>query len=367
MTLMKVARRGVSTAIIAAIMIVVIAVGVAAYAVSTMSGRTTTVTSTSTLVSTSVALAPLISYSADAYAVEATALLNGFTQSTGVPVVPVKSGGSFADANQIAAGAPDDVFISVALSATGPAYLKNLSSNWAIGFASDQMVLAYSNSTQTSAATSIINLANTAEKSNTTADWNSFYTSLTSGSVKIGISNPVSDPAGLRGWLVLEAAGYLYFGGNQQAYVGPLLQNKGNVTGTNAAALVAPLQAGQIQFLFIYKSAAVMDKLGFLTLDSHVNLGSSNLSSFYSKFSYEDSAGTTKGAAIVLCITIPLSAVNTVEALEFVQYVVYNAKTLSSYGVQPFATAMLYNNLPPPASIQALVSQGLIVEAGPLP
>ena len=367
MTLMKVARRGVSTAIIAAIVIVVIAVGVAAYTVSTMSGRTTTVTSTSTLVSTSVALAPLISYSADAYAVEATALLNGFTQSTGVPVAPVKSGGSFADANQIAAGAPDDVFISVAFSATGPTYLKNLSSNWAIGFASDQMVLAYSNSTQTSAVTSIVSLANTAEESNATSDWNSFYTSLTSGSVKIGISNPVSDPAGLRGWLVLEAAGYLYSGGNQQAYVNPLLQNKGNVTGTNAAALVAPLQAGQIRFLFIYKSAALSDKLSFLTLDSHVNLGSSNLSSFYSKFSYKDSAGTTKGAPIVLCITIPLSAVNTVEALEFVQYVVYNAKTLSSYDLQPFATATLYNNVPPPASIQALVSQGLIVEAGPLP
>jgi molybdate/tungstate transport system substrate-binding protein len=375
MTDMKVARRGVSTAIVAAMVIVVIAVGVAAYAVSTMSGRTATVTSattatvtsTSTSVSISVALAPLLSYSADAYAVESTSLLNGFSQSTGVPVAPVKPGGSFADANQIAAGAPDDVFISVALSATGPAYLKNLSSNWAIGFASDQMVLAYSNSTQTSAVTSIVSLANTAEKSNATSDWNSFYTSLTSGSVKVGISNPVSDPAGLRGWLVLEAAGYLYFGGNQQAYVSPLLQNKDNVTGTNAAALVAPLQAGQIQFLFIYKSAAVTDKLSFLTLDSHVNLGNSNLSSFYSKFSYKDSAGTTKGAAIVLCITIPLSAVNTVEALEFVQYVVYNAKALSSYGVQPFATAMLYNNVPPPASIQALVLQGLIVEAGPLP
>ena len=376
---MKAARRGASTVIIATIVIVVIAVSIAAYAVSTMSGKSTTVTSTktaistsisvstSTLVSTSVALAPLLSYSADAYAVEATALLNGFSQSTGVPVAPVKSGGSFADANQIAAGAPDDVFISVALSATGPKYLKNLSSNWAIGFASDQMVLAYSNSTQTSAVTSIVRLANTAGETNATSDWNDLYTSLTSGGVKIGISSPVSDPAGLRGWLVLEAAGYLYSGGNQQAYVSPLLQNEGNVTGTNAAALVAPLQAGQIQFLFIYKSAAVTDKLSFLTLDSHVNLGSSNLSSFYSQFSYEDSAGTTKGAAIDLCITIPLSAVNTVEALEFVQYVVHNAKTLSTYGLVPFATAMLYNNVPPPATIQALVSQGLIAEAGDLP
>jgi len=366
---MKVAGRGVSTAAIAiaVVVIVVIGAGVAAYEVSTMPGRTATVTTTSTLVSTSVALAPLLSYSADAYAVEATSLLNGFSQSTGVPVAPVKSGGSFADANQIAAGASDDVFISVSLSATAPTYLKNLSSDWAIGFASDQMVLAYPNSTQTSAVTGIISLANTAERSNATSDWNSFYTSLTSGNVKIGISNPVSDPAGLRAWLTLEAAGNLYSGSNQQAYVNPLLQNKDNVTGMSAAALVAPLQAGQIQFLFIYKSAAVSDKLSFLTLDSHVNLGNSSFGSFYSKFSYVDSAGTTRGAPIVLCITVPLSAVNTVEALEFVQYVVHNADTLSSYGLQPFAIAMLYSNVPPPAPVQALVSQGLVVEAGPLP
>ena len=360
---MKAASRGISTAIVAVVLILVIAAGFVAYAFYTTSGRTTTVTSTTT----SVVLSPLLSYSADAYAVEATALLNGFSQSTGVPVAPVKSGGSFADANQIAAGAPDDVFISVSLSATSTAYLKNLSSNWAIGFASDQMVLAYSNSTQISAVTNVISLANAAETSNTTTDWNSFYTSLTSGTVKIGISDPVTDPAGLRGWLVLEGAGYLYSDGNQQGYVTPLLQSKGNVTGANAAALVAPLQAGQIQFLFIYKSAAISDKLNFITLDDHVNLGNSSLGAFYSKFSYTDSPGTTKGSPIVLCVTVPLSSANTVEALEFVQYVVYNAKSLSSFGLQPFAKALLYNNVSPPASIQALVSQGLLTEVGPLP
>jgi len=311
--------------------------------------------------------APLISYSADAYTAEVTSLLNGFATSTGAQVAPLKSGGSFADANQIAAGAPDDVFVSVSLSATSSQYLKNLTSNWAVGFASDQMVLAYSSTAQVSATTNIINLANTAATSNATSDWNAFYAALTSGGVKLGISNPVSDPAGLRGWVVLEAAGYLYSGGNQQAYVAPLLQNNANVTGTNAAALVAPLQAGQIQFLFIYKSAAISDGLKFLTLDSHVNLGSPSLGAFYSQFSYTDSAGKSAGAPIILCVTVPLSAVNVAEALQFVQYVVQNAKSLSSSGLQPFSVAMLYNNVPPPAPIQALVSQGLVASAGALP
>lgn len=353
---MRTDRRGVSTIAAASVTAVIAVILIASYVVYTKPAETVT----------SIG-APLISYSADAYTAEVTSLLSGFATSSGAQVAPLKSGGSFADANQIAAGAPDDVFVSVALTATSSQYLKNLTSNWAVGFASDQMVLAYSNATLTSAATNIIDLANTAAKSNATSDWNGLFAALTSGTVKIGISNPVSDPAGLRGWLVLEAAGSLYSGGNQQAYVSPLLQNTGNVTGTNAAALVAPLQAGQIQFLFIYKSAAVSDGLKFVALDAHVNLGSPSLSSFYSTFSYTDSAGKTAGAPIILCITVPLNAVNTAEALQFVQYVIQNAKGLSSYGLQPFTVAMLYNNVPPPAPIQALVSQGLVSEAGPLP
>ena len=55
------------------------------------------------------------------------------------------------------------------------------------------------------------------------------------------------------------------------------------------------------------------------------------------------------------------------EALQFVQYVVHNAKSLSTFGLQPFPVAMLYSNVTPPAPIQALVSQGLITNAGALP
>jgi hypothetical protein len=101
-------------------------------------------------------------------------------------------------------------------------------------------------------------------------------------------------------------------------------------------------------------------------MDRHVNLGDPTLGAFYSKFSYKDSAGVTAGAPIILCITIPLSSVNTAEALEFVQYVIKNAGTLSSYGLQPFSPVRLYSNVSPPTPISELVSQGLIVQAGSL-
>jgi molybdate/tungstate transport system substrate-binding protein len=227
------------------------------------------------------------------------------------------------------------------------------------------MVLAYSNATQSNSNdASIINAGKQALTSNATGDWNSFFTSLTSGSTKLGISNPVTDPAGLRGWLVLEAAGYLYAGGNQQAYASALLKSGSNATGTNAAALVAPLQSGQIQFLFIYKSAAIADHLGYLSLDRHVNLSDSTLGSFYSKFSYTDSAGVTAASPIILVITVPLVSLNQAEALQFVQYVVKNSASLASYGLVILQKPNLYHNVTPPPAIQLMLAQGLIVDAG---
>ena len=379
---MSTGNRSFSRVAIAVIMALIIVVGVLAFLYATSTGTTTTVTSTAvsttsttlTSVSTSTSLVtsgPLISYSADAYATETTSLLSGFTKSTGIPTAPVISGGSNADASSIKAGAPDDIFISSALSATAPSHLGNLSANWAIGFATDQVVIAYSNATMAnSPASNIVSMGQTAEKSNATSDWNAFYTALTSGSVKVGISNPVSDPGGLRGWLVLEAAGYLYSGGNQSAYVLPLLKSQANVTAANSADLVVPLQSGQIQFLFIYKSAAISDGIGYVSLDDHVNLSDSSLAGYYAMFSYTDSAGKTTGAPIVLVVTVPLSSVNTAEALEFVQYLVKNMGSLSAYGLVIPKTALLYSGLSSiselPQPIQALLAQGLLVQKGPI-
>jgi len=374
---MKMNRRAVSTIAAAAVVAVVVVILVAALALSSAPAKTTTSSATSSSVSTSTSAAtstssskeaPLITYSADAYATEVTSLLSGFSSSTGVQVAPVKSGGSTADASAIKAGAPDDVFVSASLSATSSQYLGNLTANWAIGLATDQLVVAYSNSTtQTAATNNIIGLANTAIKSNATSDWNDFFTALVGGTVKVGISAPAQDPAGLRAWLVLEAAGYLYSGGNQQAYVSALLSDQANSTGASAAVLVAPLQAGDIQFLFTYKSAAISNHLNYIALDSHVNLGTPSLGSFYSQFSYTDSAGVTKGAPILICVTIPLSVVNSGEALQFVQYVVQNAKSLATFGLVPLTPDLLYENTPPPAAIQQLVTQGLIANNGALP
>lgn len=375
---MKVQRRGISTAAVASVVVVAVVIVMAALVFSSTPAKSTTSstsaasvpTPTSTVTSTSTSKeAPLITYSADAYATEVTSLLNAFSSSTGVQVAPAKSGGSTADASAIRAGAPDDVFVSASLAATSAQYLGDLTANWAIGLATDQLVVAYSNDsiTQTAATNNIVGLANAAIKSNATSDWNNFFAALVGGTVKVGISAPAQDPAGLRAWLVLEAAGYLYSGGNPQAYASTLLSDRANETAASAALLVAPLQAGDIQFLFTYKSAAISNHLDRIALDSHVNLGTPSLDSFYSQFTYTDSAGVTKGAPIVICVTIPLSVINSAEALQFVQYAVQNANSLRTFGLVPLAPALLYESTSPPAAIQQLVTQGLLANSGPLP
>jgi molybdate/tungstate transport system substrate-binding protein len=231
------------------------------------------------------------------------------------------------------------------------------------------MALAYTNaSLQSANAKAVVSAYNSAVVSNTTAAWNNFFSTLSSGSVKIGISDPNADPAGYRAWIVLEAASQAY-AGNQSFFGNRMLSNKGNVTGASAADLVGPLQTGQIQFLFIYKSAAVGDKLNYLQLPDQVNLGNPADSSFYSKFSYTISTGVQKGGLIALFITVPADSTDTADSLQFVVFVVKNSATLlSPFGLVPFRPPQLYstNSTTIPQPLQQLVTQGYLQPSGTL-
>jgi molybdate/tungstate transport system substrate-binding protein len=324
-------------------------------------------TSTNPNPSTTSPSSPLILYSADAYVAESTTLENAFTNSTGIMMAPPKAAGSLLLAQQISQGNPVSVFIAVARPAVQSLYLGNESSGWAIAFASDQMALAYSNaSTQNTAATAILTAYNSAAASNTTEAWYDFFSSITSGSVKIGIANPNGDPAGYRAWIVLEAASKAY-ANNSSFFGNKIITNNGNITGASAADLVGPLETGQIQFLFIYKSAAIAHKLNYLQLPDQVNLGNPKYSKFYSQFSYALSKGLQKGALIALYITVPVDSTDMADSLQFVVFVVKNSPTLlSPFGLVPMTPARLYNSTTIPEPLQQLVSQGYIQPSGTL-
>ncbi len=309
--------------------------------------------------------APVITYAADAYVGETNYLLQGFHNSTGIGVAQAKGGGSYTDAREIAQGAPANVFVSVALNAYDSGYLGNRYSGWAVAFASDQLVLAYSNSTHPQAVNSIVDEINLGLESNNSTYFSSAFVNLTSGNVKVGISDPNSDPAGLRGWISLEIAGYLYGGKDQQYFIKRIDAKGGNVSGPNAAELVAPLTSGDIQFLFIYKSAAIAHGLSYVSLPDVMNFGNASLSGFYSGFSLNTTAGVVSGSSIFLFISaLAGNGLISNSSLKFVQYVILNNKNLSKFGMTPLSTCLLFNDTSPPNPILSMISRGKLRQGG---
>ncbi len=310
----------------------------------------------------------LILYSADAYSEEASALESAFTANTGILMAPPKTGGSLLLAQQIAQGNPVSVFLSVSKNAVAASILGSTASGWAISFASDEMSVAYSNTTlQNSAARTIINSYQTASNTNNTQAWYNLFSNLTSGAVKVGISDPNSDPAGYRAWIVLEAAGYTYANGNAAYFVDRLLRNQGNITSSSAADLIAPLESGNIQFLFIYKSAAIAQKLNLIQLGNSINLGDPAHSTYYSQFTYSITSGVQKGSLIGLFLTVPSTSTAPLDSISFVVFVTRNSSSLlGQYGLRSLTPAVLYNDTSVPQPIQQLVAQGYLSLGGSL-
>jgi len=227
------------------------------------------------------------------------------------------------------------------------------------------MSIAYINSSASSnaAASATINAFNAAVSSNTTQAWYDFYSNLTSGQVKVGISNPNADPAGYRAWIVLEAAGQAY-ANNASYFVDRMLANTGNVTAASAADLVPSLQSGNIQFLFIYKSDITALGLNYLELPSGVNLGAPSYNDYYSQFTYNTTGGLEKGGTIRLWITVPKDTTNYNESVQFVTFVVLNYKTvLNGFGLVYISPPKLYNDTDAdvPTEFNQLLTNGSLV------
>ncbi len=339
---------------------------------SSLSTVSSVVTSTQT--TTSIFANPLLLYSADSQVNESNHLEAAFTAATGIPMATPVSGGSGGLAADIAAGDPVSVFLSISHSSVSQGDLGNKSfPGWAIAFAGDQFDIAYSPATnQSTAGQAVLAAYATAASTNSTSAWYDFFNNLTSGAVKVGISNPVADPAGYRGWLALELAGIAYAGGmsNEMYFVNRTLANNVNVTGASAAALVPALESGQIQFLFYYRSAIVSGGLGLIQLAEPANLGVGANNNFYGQANYTVSPGDVETAsAITLWITVPADSTDPVDSVNFVAFVIVNFPTvLKNFDLTYFMPAHLYNSTgyTVPAPIVALLNNGTLVDEGPV-
>ena len=141
--------------------------------------------------------------------------------------------------------------------------------------------------------------------------------------VKWGHSDPNQDPCGYRSLMVLQLAEKLY---NKSGFYKNMMDHKGRTMRPKETDLLALIEVGEIDYLFIYRSVAEQHKLDFITLPDEINLKDAAQNNLYAQAEVRltgKEPGTfiaQKGAPMVYGITIPSNAPNPRAALAFVQF-----------------------------------------------
>lgn len=177
---------------------------------------------------------------------------------------------------------------------------------WNIPFAGNEMIIAF---TSNSRYSSELNSTN-------------WYNILMKGDVSFGRSDPNADPCGYRSLLIMQLADLYYnkeilkiMSGKDLKYIRP-----------KETDLLALLQAGELDYIFIYRSVAIQHQLKYLILPDSINLKKPELENFYSKATVEinGSAPGQKqlmvGESMIYGISIPEKAANRKAAETFLDF-----------------------------------------------
>jgi molybdate/tungstate transport system substrate-binding protein len=216
-----------------------------------------------------------------------------------------------------------------------PAIMMPKFANWYIAFAGNEMVILYTNKSKYA---SLINEKN-------------WYTIITRPGVIVGVSDKDRDPSGYRAVLVTILASMHYYHNNYTLY--DLLykskySNNELVIKPKEVDLLAPLEAGQIDYVISYYSLAIQHKLNYVKLPPEVNLGDPKYAETYAKASVVVNGKIMIGKPIMYAITIPNNALNKALAIEFIKILLSSdgRKIVELSGQKSFYPAYVYGELP---------------------
>jgi len=169
-------------------------------------------------------------------------------------------------------------------------------------FATNEMAIAYTDKSRFAAEANVTN-------------WPKI---LLRKGVKVGHSNPNLDPCGYRSMLVAKLAGKYYkmpnfyrqlFGYGEHYENG--MEKRGKiVVRPKETDLLALLERGAVDYLFIYRSVAKQHGLRFIELPAEINLGDSAMADRYAKVSFKISGKkrgewiTRQGSPMIYGVTI---------------------------------------------------------------
>lgn len=152
---------------------------------------------------------------------------------------------------------------------------------------------------------------------------------LAKDGVFTGRSDPDADPCGYRTILTLKLA-EIYYGqaGRHDliALTEKILARSARFIRPKEVDLLALLETGAVDYIFLYKSVAVQHNLEFLRLPAAINLGDPQMSEYYSQATTEvrgakpDQKIKIKGEPMVYGVTILNSAPNRRAAEAFIEF-----------------------------------------------
>ena len=243
-----------------------------------------------------------------------------------------ESGGSTELAQRIAEDQePADILVSADYSVIDKILIPEYA-DWNICFATNQLVLCYTENSRHAAE----------------INQNNWYAILARKEVVWGHSDPDIDPCGYRSLMVLQLAETYY---DKKGLCETLIANlsKENIR-PKAAELVEMLKAGKMDYAWEYLSVAVQHGVNYLALPDEINLGSNERNAFYSlasvQVSEKNSGARTekKGSSCTYVVTILKTSKHQKAAEVFLTYLLNpngGLKILAEMGQPPIVPCRL--------------------------
>jgi molybdate/tungstate transport system substrate-binding protein len=179
--------------------------------------------------------------------------------------------------------------------------------DWDLKFATNEMSIVY---TDKSRHAKDINARN-------------WYEILLDPEVTFGRSDPNADPCGYRTILTVELAERYY---GKQGLAEHLLKKNMEYIRPKEVDLLALLEVGELDYIFIYRSVAVQHRLRYVTLPDQINLKDPEREEYYRQVSVELNGKKPgekiiqRGESMVYGVTIPKNSPNPKSAISFVRY-----------------------------------------------
>ncbi|MGC9398191.1 MAG: tungstate ABC transporter substrate-binding protein WtpA [Anaerolineae bacterium] len=188
-----------------------------------------------------------------------------------------------------------------------------------------------------------------------------WYEILTREGVIYGRADPDADPCGYRTLMVWQLAEKYY----QQPGLYERLEQHcpPEHVRPKETDLIALLQSGDMDYIFIYRSIAVQHDLNFIELPEEINLGQVKYADFYRQAEVELSGAapgetiTMQGKPIVYGVTIPKNAPSPELAVEFVKFLLGSEgqAIMEKQGQPPIVPAVADDKSALPAALRDLV------------